>query len=105
VKIKLNLVIMTANSLFVGKPLFGTLIALLHNGKPVHLFSFFSFLAAFVFHGISLFPSFFFTTTALHMQIVNALSVSQNIILLYLYNVSLGYTNFTWHFDETFLNH
>uniref|UniRef100_A0A0A9FJL2 Uncharacterized protein n=1 Tax=Arundo donax TaxID=35708 RepID=A0A0A9FJL2_ARUDO len=35
-QINLTRTIMATNSLFIGKPLFGTLIALLHNGKPVH---------------------------------------------------------------------
>jgi hypothetical protein len=32
----MELNIMAVDLLYTGKPLFGTLIALLHNGKPVH---------------------------------------------------------------------
>jgi hypothetical protein len=35
-QIKFNLTVIAANSLFTGKPLFGTLISLLYKGKPVH---------------------------------------------------------------------
>ena len=39
---------MDADSLFVGKPLFGTLISLLHNGKPVLLIFSCSYLLSFL---------------------------------------------------------